>query len=207
MCIRVSAYPPTPLKACMHALFAWETATVNGPFIIVPRLPIHTCTCTCNYNCLLAQIITTLSIIASLATAMGSACSKFTRAFLPATLGVLTDSKVREGGREGGRERASERATEGGRVEEEDREGGGKGREMDIQFYTHVHVGIGKSSSCSHVVFVFDEVLQKKVHYTCYIAILHTMYMHTCSWPQSTCTCTYVHVLVYLHVYTISSLQ
>ena len=34
-------------------------------------------------------------------------------------------------------------------MEEEDREGGGKGREMDI-------AGVGKSSSCLHVVFVFD---------------------------------------------------
>ena len=40
------------------------------------------------------QIVTTLGIIGSLATAMGSACSKFSRAFIPGTFGVLADSKV-----------------------------------------------------------------------------------------------------------------
>ena len=45
-----------------------------------------------------AQIVTTLGIIGSLATAMGSACSKFCRAFIPGVFGALADSKVQAGG-------------------------------------------------------------------------------------------------------------
>ena len=39
-------------------------------------------------------IITTLGIIGSLATAMGSGCSKYVRAFLPGVLSSLSDSNV-----------------------------------------------------------------------------------------------------------------
>ena len=40
------------------------------------------------------QIVVTLGIIGSLATAMGSACSKYNRVLLPGVLATLADAKV-----------------------------------------------------------------------------------------------------------------
>ena len=42
----------------------------------------------------LSQIVVTLGIISSLATAMGSACSKYNKVLLPGVLTTLADAKV-----------------------------------------------------------------------------------------------------------------
>ena len=42
----------------------------------------------------LSQIVVTLGIIGSLATAMGSACSKYNKVLLPGVLATLADAKV-----------------------------------------------------------------------------------------------------------------
>ena len=40
------------------------------------------------------QVVTSLNIIGSLATAMGSSCSKFNKVFVPGILSTLVDGKV-----------------------------------------------------------------------------------------------------------------
>ncbi len=43
---------------------------------------------------LLPQIMTTLSIVGGLATAMGSACTKYGKVFIPGVMGSLADANV-----------------------------------------------------------------------------------------------------------------
>ena len=54
----------------------------------------HTHTRTHTHTHTHTQIITTVNIIASMATAMGSPCVKFTRVFIPGVLQNLADGKV-----------------------------------------------------------------------------------------------------------------